>query len=92
MAFTKSSTVSETQIYWFDDTGHGGVRVPKGWRLLYKDPGGNEWKPVEALGEYGVSKDKYNVVRFKPVNTAALRLELTLQPQVSAGVQEWKVK
>jgi uncharacterized protein len=92
MAFARPATVSETQIYWFDDTGHGGVRVPKSWRLLYKDPGGNEWKPVEALGAYGVSKDKYNVVRFKPVNTAALRLELTLQPQVSAGVQEWKVK
>jgi len=26
------------------------------------------------------------------VNTPALRLELTMQPQVSAGVQEWKVK
>ena len=46
MAFAKPATVSETQIYWFDDTGRGGVRVPKSWRLLYKD--GNGWKPVEA--------------------------------------------
>ena len=37
MAFAKPSTVSETQVYWFDDTGRGGVRVPKSWRLLYKD-------------------------------------------------------
>ena len=51
------------QIYWFDDTGRGGVRVPKSWRLLYKD--GNDWKPVEAAGEFGVAKDAYNTVRVQ---------------------------
>ena len=60
------------------------------WRLLYKD--GADWKPVEAAGEYGVARDAYNTVRFKPVTTSALRLELVMQPGVSAGVQEWKVK
>lgn len=98
MAFAKPSTVSEAQVYWFDDTGRGGVRVPKSWRLLYKAPstplgaGSNEWRPVEAAGEYGVARDVYNVVRFKPVTTTALRLELVMQPNVSAGIQEWKVK
>ena len=29
MAFAKPATVSEAQVYWFDDTGQGGVRVPK---------------------------------------------------------------
>ena len=91
MAFAKPSSVSETQIYWFDDTGHGGVRVPKSWKLLYRDSTG-AWKPVDAKDEYGVAKDRYNVVRFSPVTTTALRLELVMQPSVSAGVQEWKVK
>jgi len=90
MTFAKPASVSEAQVYWFDDTGRGGVRVPKSWRLLYKD--GNDWKPVEAAGEYGVARDAYNTVHFKPVTTAALRLELVMQPGVSAGVQEWKVK
>jgi DUF1680 family protein len=90
MAFAKPSTVSETQIYWFDDTGRGGVRVPKTWRLLYKDAAG-AWKPVEGA-EFGVAKDTYNIVRFKPVLTSALRIELVMQPNLSAGVQEWKVK
>ena len=90
MTFAKPASVSEAQVYWFDDTGSGGVRVPKSWRLLYKD--GNDWKPVDATGEYGVARDAYNTVHFKPVTTAALRLELVMQPNVSAGVQEWKVK
>lgn len=90
MRFAKPSTVSETQVYWFDDTGHGGVRVPQSWRLLYRD--GDEWKPVKALGDFATAKDRYNVVRFTPVTTSAVRLELTMQPRVSAGVQEWKVK
>jgi DUF1680 family protein len=90
MTFATPSTVSETQVYWFDDTGRGGVRVPKSWRLLYKV--GADWKPVAGQGEYGVAKDAYNTVRFAPVTTTALRLELVMQPNVSAGVQEWKVK
>jgi DUF1680 family protein len=90
MAFAKPSTVSESQVYWFDDTGHGGVRVPKSWKLLYKD--GDAWKPVEATGDYGVARNAYNAVTFKPVTTTGLRLELVMQPNVSAGVQKWKVK
>ena len=91
MAFAKPSTVSESQIYWFDDTGHGGVRVPQSWRLLYKDASG-AWKPVEPKDSYGVAKDKYNVVHFAPIMTSGLKLELVMQPNVSAGVQEWKIK
>ena len=68
----------------------GECRVPASWRVLYKD--GDDWKPVEAAGAYGVAKDRYNQRRFKPVTTSALRLEVTLQPEWSAGIQEWKVE
>lgn len=89
-AFPKATTVMESELYWFDDTGRGGVRVPALWRILYKD--GTEWKPVENTGGYGVAKDQYNRVTFKPVSTTGLRLEVTAQPTFSAGIQEWKVK
>jgi DUF1680 family protein len=89
-AFEKPSTVSESQLYWFDDTGHGGCKVPASWRLLYKD--GDEWKPVETAGPYAVEKDKYNKVTFKPVTTTGLRVEVTMQPSVSAGIERWRVK
>ena len=90
MTFAKPATVSEAQVYWFDDTGRGSVRVPQTWRLLYRD--GETWKPVEAAGAYGVARDGWNAVTFKPVTTSALRIELTMQPDMSAGLQEWKVK
>jgi DUF1680 family protein len=90
MAFAKPSSVSEAEVYWFDDTGRGEVRVPKSWRILYKD--GEDWKPVVVSGDYGVAKDRWNKVTFTPVTTSALRLEVTMQPEFSAGLQEWKVK
>ena len=42
MTFEKPATVREAQLYWFDDTGRGGVRVPASWRLLYYDGGAVE--------------------------------------------------
>src|SRR5204862_938520 len=72
-AFAAPATVSEAQVYWFDDTGRGEVRVPKTWRVLYRD--GNDWIPVEGPSSYGVDRDRYNAVRFTPVTTSGLRLE-----------------
>jgi DUF1680 family protein len=89
-AFAKPATVSEVEVYWFDDTGSGEVRVPVSWRVLYRD--GDAWKPVNATGPSGVEKDRYNRVRFAPVTTSGLRLELAMQPKWSAGLQEWKVR
>ena len=90
MTFPKASSVSEIQVYWFDDTPRGEVRVPETWRLLYKD--GETWKPVETTTTYGVERNKYNIVTFKSVTTTALRIELKMQATWSAGLQEWKVK
>jgi uncharacterized protein len=88
--FEKPASVSEAEVYWFDDTGAGEVRVPASWRILYKS--GDEWKPVDNLDSYSTAKDRYNKVTFKRVTTDALRLEVTMQPQWSAGIAEWKVK
>jgi DUF1680 family protein len=89
-AFEKPALVSESELYWFDDTGRGEVRVPASWRILYKD--GNEWKPVENRGAYGVEKDRFNKVAFQPVTTTGLRLEVTMKRNWSAGIQEWRVR
>jgi len=88
--FDAAVRVSESSVYWFDDTGGGECRVPASWRILYKS--GEDWLPVKAAGGYGVAKDAWNTVKFAPVRTTALRLEVQMQTGWSAGVHEWKVK
>ena len=88
--FPAGTTVSETSMYWFDDTGQGECRVPRSWRMLYKS--GAQWLPVEAREAFGVEKDTYNTVHFTPVTTTAVRVEVVLPVAFSAGIQEWKVR
>ncbi len=88
--FDRILNVSGVQVYWFDDTGRGECRVPESWRVLYRI--GDDWLPVSNLNPYGTEKDTFNRVRFKPVLTRGLRLEIQLQKDFSAGVLEWKVE
>jgi hypothetical protein len=87
-AFEKPTSLSTTSVYWFDDTGKGECRTPESWKIFYKD--GEDWKPVETSSAYGVDKDKYNEIKFTPVTTTGLRLEVQMKPGFSAGIQEWK--
>jgi hypothetical protein len=87
--FEKPARISGSAVYWFDDTGVGGCRIPKSWQLLYKD--GNNFKQVSNVGTYGVEKDKFNSVAFSPIQTTALRLEVQLQQDFSGGILEWRV-
>jgi hypothetical protein len=82
--FNSPRTLSASSVYWFDDG--AGCRLPKSWRLLYKE--GDQWKPVEATSPYGVERDRFNMVSFKPVSTTALRLETQLQDGFSGGILE----
>jgi len=88
--FKKDETVSRTDVYWFDDTGIGECRLPKSWRLFYKE--GDAWKPVGNATPFDVVKDRYCTVTFTPVKTSALRIEVQLIPDYSAGMYEWKVE
>ena len=82
--------VSRCDVYWFDDTGHGECRTPKGWRVLYRQDGG--WKPVTGVKAYSVTKDAFDLAEFDDVETDALRLEVEFQKDFSSGIQEWKVR
>jgi len=86
--FKQPRKISNVQVYWFDDTGSGGCRIPKSWRVLYKD--GDQWKEVINATGYGVAKDKFNEAKFDPVETNSLRLEVQLQQDFSGGILEWR--
>jgi hypothetical protein len=83
-------TVSACEVYWFDESpANADCRVPKWWRLLYKD--GDDWKEVPHPSGYGIAVDTFNKVTFDPVNTTALRLEVQCQERRSAGIYEWRI-
>ena len=51
-----------------------------------------EWKPVSGADQYPTVKGSACTVNFDPVSTKALRLEVTLPADNSAGLFEWSVK
>ena len=89
--FQQTEEVSEVEVYWFDDEPRGGgCRIPQSWKILYKDD--KRWKEVDVFDPYLTDKDKYVKVRFSPVKTSALKLEIKIQEGVSTGIHEWKVR
>jgi hypothetical protein len=88
--FPKPRTVSRVEVFWFDDSGHGGCRVPQSWRVVYRD--GPQWKPAAHAKVDPVTRDRFNAATFDPVETKALRIEVQLQPEMSGGVLEMRVK
>ncbi len=88
--FPQESTVQSATVYWFDDGPWGGCRVPKSWRILYQN--GQQWVPVEGADGYPTDKGAPCTVNFNPVKTKALRLEVVLPDDNSAGLFEWVVR
>lgn len=88
--FDSTYTVSESSVYWFDDEPWGGCRIPSSWKILYKK--GEEWLPVKVIEQDAIAKDKYNKIRFEPVSTSALKLEIQQPVEYSTGLHEWIVK
>ncbi len=89
--FAKPATVSRCTIYWFDDQPWGGCSVPKAWRILYRTEAG-EWAEVPGADGYPSVKGSACEVNFTPVRTDALKLEVDLPDNLSAGLYEWEVK
>ena len=89
--FPAESTVQSATVYWYDDGPWGGCRVPQSWRVLYQDAQG-QWMPVIGADGYPTDKGSACTVNFDPVTTKAVRLEVTLPSDNSAGLFEWIIK
>jgi hypothetical protein len=86
--FDKPIKFSEATVYWFDDSGTGGCRVPESWRLRYRDR--TSWKPVADASAYGAALNQDNRVPFRLVTTSVLRLEVRLKPGFSGRLLRWR--
>jgi DUF1680 family protein len=89
--FNEPAPVKAVRVSWFDDTGSGECRLPVSWRVLYRDDN-KKWQPVANPSEYTIKKRDPVRVSFDPVTTRALRLEIQLPPDFSAGLYEWQVE
>jgi hypothetical protein len=87
--FDREYSISRSSVYWFDDGPSGGCRIPVSWKLLYK--AGDRWLPVKVKTADAITKDQYNTISFEPVRTHALKLEVQLPVDHSAGLHEWSV-
>jgi DUF1680 family protein len=89
--FPKPRKIDGCAVYWFDDTGVGGCRVPAEWRLLWRD--GDGWKQVKLAegAKYGTVLDQFNKVSFEPVVTHELRMNVKLKEGFSGGVLKWAI-
>ena len=89
--FPEASTIQTSTVYWFDDGPWGGCRVPQSWKLYYKNDKG-EWAEVQNPSAYTTIKGIANTVNFDPVKTTALKIEVNLPSDNSAGIYEWSVR
>ncbi|MDD6008588.1 MAG: glycoside hydrolase family 127 protein [Prevotellaceae bacterium] len=89
--FPEASTVQSSTVYWYDDGPWGGCRVPKAWRIFFKNDNG-EWQSVSGADKYPTTKGTACTVNFEPVKTKAIKKEIDLPSDNSAGLFEWSVK
>ncbi len=89
--FPEKTEVSGSTVYWYDDAPWGGCRLPRSWKISYKDEAG-EWKDVPDADAYPVSKGNPDTVRFAPVKTSALKLEVVLPEKNASGLYEWEIQ
>lgn len=88
--FGAEIAVRGSEVYWFDDTGHGRCATPERWSLSYRDASG-DWHALVDATYASPERDRWCAASFSAVRATALRLDVTLQPEHSAGVLEWRV-
>ena len=89
--FEMPCELSTVSVSWFDDSPHdGGCSPPNGWSLLHLD-GADAWHAVNTAGAQGVATDRFDTATFKPVRRRALRREVKLREDGSAGVLDWRI-
>ncbi|WP_158848790.1 discoidin domain-containing protein [Saccharothrix deserti] len=88
--FRQQRTVDEMRLYFRDDRAGNRYRAPSSYQVQYWN--GSAW--VNAAGQTktpGTPKANYNQVRFTPVSTQRIRVQLTHASGFKTGLTEVKV-
>lgn len=87
--FPEPRKISTCEVYWFNDSAAGKCHLPASWKILWWD--GNRWQGIHGLSDYPRKNNEFSKVTFKPITTTAIRVEVQLFPDFSAGILEWRV-
>lgn len=90
-SFDKETEFSSASVYWYDDRPWGGCRVPKSWKIQFKNSK-NDWEDVKPKSEYMTQKDAVDKIEFTPIHTQQVRLLFQLNQNESAGIYEFEIK
>ncbi len=85
--FAEEVVLSGCRILWYDD--NGGVRLPDGLKIYYKNSETGEFTEVEHDDEYLCNTNKeYITYRFEAVEVTSLRIVIE-NSKAAAGIVEW---
>jgi len=87
--YSEARAIGSAEVYWAADAEGGECALPSSWWLEWWD--GAAWKPVAGPPAYPIAKDQFNTVRFSPVHTTAIRLQVATQGRQPAGILEWRI-
>jgi hypothetical protein len=79
--FPVVQTIDRIEVFW--------TVPPRSWRLLYQ--AGEEWREVVRRGAYDRTVNDFAPLQFAPVDTMALRIEVTLDDGAPPTLAEWRV-
>lgn len=90
--FKRPRTVGSVAVYWYEESGGDGekVRLPRDWWIDYRADTG-EWTRMKkyVTDDYGLERDKFNVVRpAAPLACDAVRIRILPQVGYCMGVHE----
>ena len=89
--FVEPEEVRGVEVYWFDDAGSGGCRVPESWKVQWRPAKDAPWQDVDVAGP--CEKDRFCAVDFpSPVRAQAIRIAVKLRRDYSGGVLECRLK
>jgi len=79
-SFPEAEEISSTEIFW--------IRPPKTWRLVHDS--GDGWQEA-AAGPAQTAARSFSRLDFEPVSTRVVRLEVTMDPDDTVELAEWRV-
>jgi len=87
--FSAPRRVAAVEVYWAEDAGRGGCRLPESWEVLWWN--GTSWQPVAEAAGFELRKDGFSAARFRAVETSRLRLRAQLREGAAAGIYTWRI-